>query len=193
MGAGEGGFAFVLLVKDKHTKKKYALKRVLAQDSEAERVAQEEANALSLLSPHPNIVEMFHAEHHRDEKTGFVEFLLLLEYCPGGSLGDLIKHRNGVPLEEERLWGVFADVCSAVEHMHRQSKAIAHRDIKAGFLEGKWRDVAQVENILLGSDGRLKLCDFGSVCTYQGIPTTKEDVAVQQERIDRFGGHMCFD
>ncbi len=36
---GEGGFGYVYLVKDKHTGKRYALKRVLCQDAQALQVS----------------------------------------------------------------------------------------------------------------------------------------------------------
>lgn len=47
---------------------------------------------------------------------------------------------------------LFGSACAAIAHLHSQAKPVAHRDIK-------------VENLLIASDKKVKLCDFGSCTT----------------------------
>lgn len=66
----------------------------------------------------------------------------------GGSLIDVLRNRT-TPLEVDVICRIFYQTCRAVAHMHNQAPPITHRDLK-------------VENLLIGSDGMIKLCDFGS-------------------------------
>ena len=52
---------------------------------------------------------------------------------------------------------LFYQTCKAVQHMHKQSPPIIHRDLK-------------VENLLVGKDRKVKLCDFGSATTTTHAP-----------------------
>ena len=80
---------------------------------------------------------------------------VLLEYCPGGTLFDLIENysnKGGEGIPEGLVLNVLSDIVSGLIHMHMQDPPIAHRDIK-------------IENILFGSDNKWKLCDLGSSTT----------------------------
>ncbi len=54
---------------------------------------------------------------------------LLLEWCAGGSLHDLL-HRSKSDISREQRLGLAAGVASAVAFLHTSSPAIIHRDIK---------------------------------------------------------------
>lgn len=71
-------------------------------------------------------------------------FVLVLEYCDGGELFDLLIE-NGYLLEPQVL-DLFQQLVYALEFCH--ARGICHRDLKP-------------ENVLLMSDGRVKLADFG--------------------------------
>lgn len=69
---------------------------------------------------------------------------VIMEYIDGGDLNAEVQEHGG--LDEEQAKVYFCQIMSAIAHLHRSS--IAHRDIK-------------LENILITSDGRAKLSDFG--------------------------------
>lgn len=146
----EGGFAFVFVAQDPNTGKEYALKRLMAADEEANKNIIQEINVLKKLSGHPNILQYLSASFIDKDKTGhgMKEYLLVTELCVGGSLVDVLKARSKA-LPPDVVCRLFYQTCRAVQHMHSQEPPITHRDLK-------------IENLLLGADGVLKLCDFGS-------------------------------
>ncbi|KAK4875159.1 hypothetical protein RN001_011581 [Aquatica leii] len=146
----EGGFAVVFVAQDVSTGKDYALKRLLAADDERKKCVIQEINVLKKLTGHPNIIQYLSTSVIEKNQTshGQTEYLLVTELCTGGSLVDILKSLNG-PFDPEIITRLFYQTCRAVSHMHNQTPPITHRDLK-------------IENILLSSDGCVKLCDFGS-------------------------------
>lgn len=57
-----------------------------------------------------------------------------------------------LPYPAETVGRLFFQVLEAVGFMHRSNPPIAHRDLK-------------IENLLVDTNGRVKLCDFGSATT----------------------------
>eukprot|EP00921_Rhytidocystis_pertsovi_P004194 GHVQ01007306.1.p1 GENE.GHVQ01007306.1~~GHVQ01007306.1.p1 ORF type:complete len:447 (+),score=63.13 GHVQ01007306.1:328-1668(+) len=167
----EGAFAYVWCVRDVDTGEQFALKKMLCQDSERYSLAKREISIMARLPKHPNIVEYYGSCTVISGKTR--EVMILMEYCPGGHLLNLLD-RYGGKLSEVKLIKVFSDVCSGVFHLHSETPPIAHRDMK-------------VENVLCGKEGIYKICDFGSVST-RVIDTsqcTREDNMRIEENIER--------
>ncbi|MBM4422137.1 MAG: serine/threonine protein kinase [Chloroflexi bacterium] len=124
---------------DSQTGNEVALKiisRDLALDPELIERFKREAEALRQLQ-HPNIVGFGDAFQHGEQ------YVIAMEYVPGGSLHDLIKQG---PLPIDRARQIALDLCDALIRAHRLN--IIHRDIKP-------------ENVLLAADGTPKLTDFG--------------------------------
>ncbi|XP_041726432.1 protein kinase containing Z-DNA binding domains isoform X2 [Coregonus clupeaformis] len=71
-----------------------------------------------------------------------------MEFCEGGTLKDWIITNNG--RSKDKALGIFQQMLCGVEYIH--SKGLIHRDLKP-------------ENILFGSDGMVKIGDFGLVTT----------------------------
>ncbi|CAJ0610271.1 unnamed protein product [Cylicocyclus nassatus] len=140
----EGGFAVVFAAYDS-AHKWYALKRQLTKDREAMEAVMLEIRILKELSGHPSIIE-FHGAAQLKIPSGGVEFLLLTELCPGGSVADLMKNSRISPKQALRI---FYAAARAICHMHERKVPITHRDMK-------------IENLLFDATGRVKLCDFGS-------------------------------
>jgi eukaryotic-like serine/threonine-protein kinase len=86
---------------------------------------------------HPNIVRVLSP----DEKT---RIYMVMEFAEGRSLRAVIKDRGRLPAEE--ALELTRQICKALVYLHE--KGIVHRDLKP-------------DNVLLGSDGRIKLLDFG--------------------------------
>lgn len=122
----------------------YALKRLFGSDKDECNNIIKEINIHKQISGHPNIVKFITASFiDRTQNSGRAEYLLVTELCKGGSLYDCLDQ----PMEPPTVLKIIYQAAKAVAHLH--SHNINHRDIK-------------VENFLIGSDGLLKLCDFGS-------------------------------
>ena len=150
---GEGGFAFVYEVEDLVDMKKYALKRLLAIDSEKRNYIVKEISLLKALSDHPNIVQFKAAAEAKGvSQKGCEEFLVLMEFC-STNLSDIMTRRRCKPYNPGTIAQMFAQITSAVAKMHRSQPPIVHRDLK-------------LENLLVDISGKhLRLCDFGSATT----------------------------
>lgn len=68
-----------------------------------------------------------------------------MEYCELGSVSDLIKSTN-IQLSEAHIASLLKCVLLGLKYMHNAKKI--HRDVKAA-------------NILLNTEGSVKLADFG--------------------------------
>lgn len=154
----EGGFALVFVAQDVSSGKEYALKRLLANDEEKNKAVVQEIRLLKKLTGHPNIVQFIAAASIGKEESGHgqSEYLLLMELCTGGQVVDLLNLREE-PLPMPAVLQIFYQTCRAVQHLHKQNPPIIHRDLK-------------VENLLISSQGMIKLCDFGSATTEAHYP-----------------------
>ncbi|GER39401.1 protein kinase superfamily protein [Striga asiatica] len=165
----EGGFSCVYLARDAlHGSKQYALKHIICSDEESQELVIKEISVMKSLKGHPNIVTL-HA-HAIFDMGRTTEALLLMEYCEK-SLVNVLDSRGGAGFfEEKQVLAIFRDICNAVFAMHCQKPPIAHRDLKA-------------ENLLLGSDGSWKLCDFGSTSTNHKRFEKPEEMGIEEDNI----------
>ncbi|CAK0910710.1 unnamed protein product [Prorocentrum cordatum] len=170
---GEGGFASVWLVQDTATSESFALKKISCPDRKSFEKGLREAELLEWLPRHPNVVGFSGSGVCDGPSAQVKEVLLLLELCSGGHLLDLLESHSG-RLTEEQVLGPFSDVAAGVAFLHGRSPPVQHRDLK-------------VENVLLGADGRWKLCDFGSWSSDHIDPGAldKRGLADLEEEIER--------
>lgn len=135
---GEGGMGEVYLAQDTELERKVALKFLpprVASDSDALERFKREARAAAALN-HPNIITVYEVGRYEDQSY------IAMEYVDGVPLGDEIQ--RGISLERALAIGVQA--CDGLEKAHRAG--IVHRDVKP-------------DNLLIDSDDRVKILDFG--------------------------------
>ncbi|KAK8630589.1 hypothetical protein V6N13_079376 [Hibiscus sabdariffa] len=164
----EGGFSCVYLAKDAlNASKQYALKHIICNDHESMELVVKEISVMKSLKGHPNVVTLY--AHTFFDMGRTKEALLVMDYCDK-SLVSVLEARGAAYFEEKQILTIFLDVCNAVFAMHCQSPPVAHRDLKA-------------ENILLGSDGLWKLCDFGSTSTNHKRFERPEEMGIEEDNI----------
>ncbi|KAG6814044.1 hypothetical protein H0H92_003894 [Tricholoma furcatifolium] len=99
---------------------------------------KEELGVMEMLH-HPNVVEYYGIEVHRDKVYIFEE------YCQGGSLAALLEHGR---IEDENIIQVYTmQMLEGLAYLHKEG--VLHRDIKP-------------DNILLDHLGVIKFVDFGA-------------------------------
>ncbi|KAF4724542.1 hypothetical protein FOZ62_001509 [Perkinsus olseni] len=172
----EGGFAYVSLMKDVHTSRPYAMKKMKCTDRTRYQMALHECKILESLAGHPNIVNCYGHITEPGEQVGSKDVCLLLDYCDGGHLLDLLDRHHG-RLPTATIVKAMKDLMSAVSILHTQSPPIQHRDLK-------------VENVLYNTASDLyTLCDFGSATTREypnPSSLSKAQMATLEEDIQRY-------
>ena len=137
---GSGGMADVYLAADESLDRRVAIKilaeRYTRDEGFIERFRREARSAAGLT--HPNIVAIY----DRGEAGG--EYYIAMEYVDGETLKDEINAH--APLPESEAIGYAQQALAGLEYAHRGG--IVHRDVKP-------------HNMLIGSDGVLKMTDFG--------------------------------
>ena len=137
---GSGGMADVYKAHDRILDRIVAVKILhaqLASDEEFLRRFQQEAQGAARLS-HPNIVSIYDVGEDKNRHY------IIMEYIAGETLKTLIQ-REG-PLSVDLSLRIAREIACALAHAH--ANHLVHCDIKP-------------HNILVTSDGRVKVADFG--------------------------------
>jgi serine/threonine protein kinase len=136
---GSGGMATVWRATDRRLSRAVAVKLIseaLADDpTYAERFAREARTAAGL--SHANLVQVY--DYGADVRQPF----LVMEYVDGGTLAERLERG---PVRGVEAAAVAGDLLAALACIH--SAGILHRDVKPA-------------NVLLSSDGRARITDFG--------------------------------
>ena len=135
-----GGSADVFLARDQLLNRPVAVKilnEALSEDEAFVERLRQEAQLVASLN-HQNIVGVFDQGEH--EGAPFI----VMEYVDGTSLADIL--RNQGKLSPDRAADIAIDVAAALDAAHRQG--MVHMDVKPG-------------NVLITTEGQVKLADFG--------------------------------
>ena len=137
---GSGGMAIVFRGRDEKLQR-YVTVKILREEfiGDEEFIARfrSEALAAARLS-HPNIVRVY------DVGQDGTIYFIVMEYIHGDTLKEAIKEK--APFDTKSTVNVALQIASAISHAHKNH--IVHRDIKP-------------QNILVGTDGIVKVTDFG--------------------------------
>ncbi|KAG5519403.1 hypothetical protein PMAC_002030 [Pneumocystis sp. 'macacae'] len=138
---GKGDVGKVYLVREKKTKKLYAMKvlnkKEMIKRNKIKRVLAEQE--ILATSNHPFIVTLYHS-FQSDKNLYFC-----MEYCMGGEFFRALQMRPGKCLSEDASRFYAAEVTAALEYLHLMG--FIYRDLKP-------------ENILLHHSGHIMLSDF---------------------------------
>jgi len=148
---GVGGMGVVYEADDTKLPRRVALKflsQELVGDAEASRRLQREADTIALLN-HPNICTIYEIDEHDGGR------FIAMERVNGQNLK---LHMARTALSDQEIVDIARQVALALQAAHE--KGIVHRDIKPG-------------NIMVGTDGVVKVLDFGLARRFM-MPETGE-------------------
>jgi len=151
---GGGGMAIVYKARDTFLNRLVTIKILRPEfTSDEDFIARfrREAQAVASLS-HPNIVNI----HDVGQEDGI--HYLVMEYVRGDNLKNVIKQKGCLePIEAVRI---AVQISEALGHAHQNN--IVHRDVKP-------------HNILITTEGRAKLTDFGIAMEATAATITRTD------------------
>uniref|UniRef100_G3PG48 non-specific serine/threonine protein kinase n=1 Tax=Gasterosteus aculeatus TaxID=69293 RepID=G3PG48_GASAC len=133
---GEGSTGIVCIASEKHSGKQVAVKKMDLRKQQRRELLFNDVVIMRDYH-HENVVDMYNSYLVGDE------LWVVMEFLEGGALTDIVTHTR---MNEEQIATVCLSVLRALSYLHTQG--VIHRDIKS-------------DSILLTSDGRIKLSDFG--------------------------------
>uniref|UniRef100_W5NCR9 non-specific serine/threonine protein kinase n=1 Tax=Lepisosteus oculatus TaxID=7918 RepID=W5NCR9_LEPOC len=171
LAEGMGGIKIVFLVRT-HQGVRCALKRMYVNNEHDLQVCKREIQIMRDLVGHKNIVGFLDSSITAVGSGDVWEVLILMDYCRGGQVVNLMNQRLQTGFTETEVLQIFCDTCEAVARLHQCKTPIIHRDLK-------------VENILLHDRGHYVLCDFGSATNRFQNPQS-EGVTVVEDEIKKY-------
>lgn len=133
---GEGSTGIVCIATERNTGRQVAVKKMDLRKQQRRELLFNEVVIMREYH-HSNIVEMYDSFLVADE------LWVVMEFLEGGALTDIVTHSR---MDEEQIATVCKQCLKALAYLH--SQGVIHRDIKS-------------DSILLASDGKVKLSDFG--------------------------------
>jgi hypothetical protein len=143
---GQGASGTVYSALDRKTGGTVAIKRLIISQQPRLDLVANELELMQELKGMANVVRLIDAFLYNSEQ----ELWIVMELVEGGALTGVIEDAI---FTEAQISRVCRDIVSALAKMHERN--IIHRDIKS-------------DNVLIGSDGVVKLTDFGFAAVTEG-------------------------
>lgn len=146
---GEGSYSKVFLGQDQQTLEYYALKRINLKPLSKTPSGMDQLNfEIEIMKKlnHSNIVSLHEVIYDTPKKYVYI----VIEYANCGNLSSIIE--SDFNLSPEHIQNIFAQLVTGVSYLHQNS--IVHQDLKPA-------------NILMNSDGKVLISDFGIGHTFQ--------------------------
>ena len=158
---GRGGMATVYLAQDLKLQREVAFKLLHNVDAADESFVarfRQEALATAKLE-HPNIIHIY--DYGTDGQLTY----MVTEYCPNGSLNDLLSQMagRGETMDPEYAVYIASQIALALNFAHQNG--VVHRDVKPG-------------NIFFARDNRPVLADLGIAKALEGPKLTRTMTAI---------------
>eukprot|EP00854_Cymbomonas_tetramitiformis_P029753 gene29753-37103_t len=145
---GKGSFGQAVLVKDKKGAFSVIKEIDVSKMPKSEKEAAEQEVKVLMSLKHPNIVCC------TDSFTERGKLCIVMDYCDGGDLYELLQKQKGKLVDEEQILDWFVQLCLAMKHVH--DRKILHRDLKG-------------QNVFMCAGGKmLKVGDFGVAKVLEG-------------------------
>ncbi len=157
---GEGGMGVVYKARDTKLDRFVAIKFLTSRFASTEEHKTRflrEAKAAAALS-HPNILSVYEIGDHADE------MFMVMEYIDGQTLHSHISNRTygtGVPIRKAMEW--VTQIAEGLKAAHERN--IIHRDIKP-------------QNVMIASNGQIKIMDFGLAKLKSNVGMTKSGTSL---------------
>ncbi|EFA75580.1 p21-activated protein kinase [Heterostelium album PN500] len=136
---GEGAAGEVFVATSSKNNKRVAIKKIEINNENAKLLVTE--IAIMKTSQHDNIVNYMDSYILNDR-----ELWVAMEFMGGGCLTDILEAFDHVKMTEPQIAYVVRETLKSLQYIHSLHRI--HRDIKS-------------DNILLGSEGSVKIADFG--------------------------------
>lgn len=152
---GEGGSGAVFEAEQASPRRRVAIKAIRSGLASRRAVTRlrAEADILARLQ-HPGIAQIFEAGLGEEDQPD--QAFIVMELIDGEPIH---RHAQSRKLDRRGRIALFLQVCDAVEHAHQ--RGVIHRDLKPA-------------NILVDSDGKAKVLDFGIARLLSGTESRAE-------------------
>lgn len=160
---GRGGMSTVWLAHDVEQQRDVAVKILKPEYTENEEFRarfRNEASAAQDLDS-PNVVRTYDSGEVEDPDNGTVFCYIIMEYIRGESLADVLSRESSLP--QNLALDVLTQTAAGLKAIHEAG--LVHRDIKPG-------------NLLITSDGFVKITDFGIAKAAAAVPLTRTGMVV---------------
>jgi serine/threonine protein kinase len=167
---GAGGMGLVYLAEDCELRRMVAIKVVDRDhhDANALRRLVDEARVAALLN-HPSICAVHGVGYVGDEP------FVVMEHVTGTPLSATIPCGSGLPLAIMRRYAI--QIVDAMVHAHQ--RGIVHGDLKPA-------------NIMITSDGRVKILDFGLAVHRESVANPDNSMTTQRTTGDHTSGTVPY-